>query len=157
MNRKAFVAVIAASVLASTAALAEESTPMPSDEARYSFHKVADGFLRLNRETGEVALCSRQPVGWACLVAPEDRAVLESEIARLRRENAALKDDLLSHGLSLPPDATKEPPEPGGGESVTLRLPDSADFDRVMHLVSQLWHHLVEVIANAQNQVLHRS
>jgi hypothetical protein len=150
------VLVSACSVLTASA-LAEETTPTPSDQARYSFHKIADGFLRLDRETGEVALCGRQPVGWACLVAPEDRAVLEGEIARLHRENAALKDDLLSHGLSLPPGTMKEQPEAGDGRSVTLRLPDSADFDRVMHLVGQLWHHLVEVIANAQSQVLHRS
>jgi hypothetical protein len=33
---------------------------------------------------------------------PEDRAVLENEIARLRSENAALKKDILSRGLPLP-------------------------------------------------------
>ena len=31
-----------------------------NDEGRYTFSKVADGFLRLDTQTGEVSLCSRQ-------------------------------------------------------------------------------------------------
>ena len=156
MIRKAFAAVVAALVLTASA-LAEDSTTPPTDEARYSFHKVADGFLRLDKQTGEVALCGRQAVGWACLAAPEDRAVLENEIARLRKDNAALKEELLAHGLALPSGTTAEPPAAGGGPRVTIRLPNSADFDRVMVYVGRLWHRLVAAIANAQNQVLHRS
>lgn len=169
MVRKAFAAVIATSVLAAfvlaasvlaPSAVADESTT-PNDEARFSFYKVTDGFLRLDRETGEVALCSQQATGWECQAAAEDRAALESEIARLRRDNAALKADLLARGLSLPPGTTEEPPPAGGGKSnghsVTIRLPDSSDFDRVMLLFGRLWHRFVEVIASAQNKVLHRS
>src|SRR5271165_2880193 len=51
---------------------------------RYSFSKEADGYVRLDMKTGEVALCSRKSVGMACEAAPEDRALLENEIARLR-------------------------------------------------------------------------
>lgn len=164
MIRKASAAIIAALVLFASAlvftasAVAEESAAPPSDdEARYVFHKVDDGFLRLDKQTGEVALCSKQAVGWACLAAAEDRAALDSEIARLRKDNAALKEDLLAHGLSLPPGAVGEPPAAGGGGGVTIRLPTSGDFDRALVYVGQLWHRLVAAIANAQNQVLHRS
>lgn len=156
MISKAFAVVIATLVLTGSAVAEEAATP-PAAEARYSFHKVADGFLRLDKQTGEVALCSQQAVGWACLTAPEDRAVLENEIARLRKENAALKEDLLSHGLPLPPGTATEPPASGGGRNLTFRLPGSADLNRVMVLVGQVWRRLVEAIASAQNQVLHRS
>lgn len=156
MIRKAFAAVFAG-LIVTASALAEESATPPNDQARYSFHKVTDGFLRLDKETGEVALCSQQAVGWACVAAPEDRAILEDEIERLRKDNAALKEELLAHGLSLPPGTMQEPPAAGGGKSVTLRLPDSADLDRVMVYVGQLWHRLVDAVANAQNQLLHRS
>lgn len=155
MLSKAFAAAIAASVLTASA-LAEDTAP-PAGEARYSFHKVTDGFLRLDRQTGEVALCSRQAVGWACLTAPEDRIVLENEIARLRKENAALKEDLLSRGLPLPPGTTVEPPADHSERNLTLRLPDSSDLDRVMVFVGRIWRRLVETIADAQNQILHRS
>jgi hypothetical protein len=159
MMSKALAPVIAALVLAASA-FAEEATKAEAPEigeARYSFHKVDDGFLRLDTQTGEVALCSRQAVGWACLAAPEDRAVLENEIARLRKDNAALKQDLLSRGLPLPPGTLPEPLPSGSGKQLTFRLPDHADFERVVALVGRVWRRLVQVIANAQNQVLHRS
>ena len=66
--------------------------------------------MRLDTQTGEVSLCSQRTVGWACQAMPEDRAVLESEIARLRRENAALKKDILARGLPLPAGTLPEPP-----------------------------------------------
>jgi hypothetical protein len=147
-------AVIAVLVLTAPAAVGE--TP-PLGEARYSFHKVADGFVRLDRETGEVALCGSQPVGWACVTAPEDRAVLENEIARLRRDNAALKQELLAHGLTLPPGTAPEPAASDGGPQVTLRLPDSADIDRLVTFAGRLWRQFLDAIADAQNQMQHKS
>ena len=85
------------------------------------------------RKTGEVALCSQRTVGWACQAAPEDRAALENEIARLRSENAALKQAILSRGLPLPAGTTPEPPGAQNGD-ITFRLPGNADIDRAVAL-----------------------
>src|ERR1700685_1998942 len=90
-------------------ALAEGVTP-DNEGGRYAFSKQADGVLRLDKQTGDVSLCTQRTVGWACQAAPDDRAVLEDEIARLRRENAALKKDILARGLPLPAGAMAEPP-----------------------------------------------
>jgi len=154
MIGKIFAALIAGSVVAASA-LADNAPP-PLGAPRYSFHEVPDGFLRLDTETGEVALCGMQPVGWACLAAPEDRAVLENEIARLHRENAALKQELLSRGLPLPPGTTAEPPPHRNGNYVTLRLPDSADLDRMVALAGDVWHRLIRAITDVSNQVMHK-
>jgi hypothetical protein len=87
--------------------------PEPGDP-RFAFHRVDDGFVRLDVRTGAVAACSRQASGWACIAAAEERSALESEIARLQRDNAALKNAMLQHGLPLPkgmgPDAPSAPP-----------------------------------------------
>jgi hypothetical protein len=159
MVPKCIAVVIAAWCLIAPAA-ADDAAP-DSEGGRYMFNKVADGFVRLDTRSGEVALCSQRTVGWACEVAPEDRTVLENEIARLRSENAALKKDILSRGLPLPPGAMPEPPvaqngAPQNGES-GLRLPSDADVDRVMALVGRAWHRLVEALERAQKQVLNRS
>lgn len=136
--------------------LADETSP-DTGGGRYAFNKVADGFLRLDTQTGELSLCSQRPVGWACQVVPEDRAVLEDQIARLRRENGALKQELLSHGLSLPAGAAVPEPPVAHSSGRQPRLADRADFDRMMTFVGQVWHRLVEVIAQAQKQVLNKS
>jgi len=158
MIRKAFaIGIVVAAVAAPACADTTGDTPAP----RYSFNKVTDGFLRLDTQTGEVALCRARSVGWACLAAPEDRAVLESEIGRLRRENGALKNELVSRGLPLPPGITPEPSDDGGRDltwkNLTWPLPNDADVERVVTFVGRMWHRLVEAIAHAQDQVLHRS
>jgi len=142
--------------------LAEQETP-DSEHGRYAFSKVAEGFLRLDTQTGQVSVCSQRAVGFACQAAPDDRTVLENEIARLRAENAALKKEMLAHGLALP--GTSAPESSGAHDSgtqnsgthdndVTIRLPDNADIDRMVAYAGQLWHRFVEAIARAQKQVL---
>jgi len=156
MVRNTSAAAFTVLVLTAYAALGE-STPPPLGEARYSFHKVADGFVRLDTQTGEVALCGSRTVGWACMAAPEDRTVLENEIARLRRDNAALKRELLAHGLALPPGTVPEPPPSNGEPQVVIRLPDSADVDRMVAMAGKLWRQFLDAIVDAQNQMMHKS
>jgi hypothetical protein len=134
-------------------ALAEGEMP-DSEHGRYTLNKVAEGFLRLDTQTGQVSVCSQRTVGFACQAVPDDRAVLENEIARLRTENAALKKEMLAHGLALP--GTGATPESTGSHDndITIRLPDNSEIDRMVAYAGQLWHRFVEAIARAQKQVL---
>lgn len=136
-------------------ALADDATP-DNEGGRYSFSKQADGVLRLDMQTGDVSLCSQRTVGWACQAVPDDRAVLEDEIARLRRENAVLKKDILARGLSLPAGATSEPP----AISEDQRLPglnENADVDRVVAFARRAWQRFIDIIARAQKQIMDKS
>ena len=146
----AFAAVLVAAPIA-----ADDATP-DTTGGRYVFSKQADGFLRLDTQSGAVALCSQRSVGWACEAAPEDRTVLENEIARLQSENAALKQELLSRGLALPPGMTPQPPAALNGGS-TVRLPSDADVDRVIAFFSRVWQRFVEAISRAQREVFNKS
>ena len=80
----------------------KQNMPGESDDARYSFNRVDEGYLRLDGRTGQVSLCTRRPAGWACQTVADDRAALEAEIARLQGENAALKKEMLARKLPLP-------------------------------------------------------
>jgi hypothetical protein len=149
------VALAVVAVCLSNPVFADDATP-DTNGGRFTLSKVTDGFVRLDTQTGEVALCSQRTVGWACQAAPEDRAAFESEIARLHSENAALKQILLSHGLSLPSGAT---PEPSGSHDndITMRLPDNADIDRAVAYVGRLWNRFVDAVNRAQKQMLNKS
>lgn len=126
---------------------------------RYMFEKQAGtagpGYIRLDTQTGEVALCTQRTIGWACETAPDDRAVFENEIARLRAENGALKKELLSRGLPLP--AGANPEQPAQGNQIVVPLPSNADIDRVVAMVGQAWHRFVEAVQQAQKQVFNKS
>ena len=154
MFSKAFALAIAA-VCLSTPVLADDATP-DTNGGRYTLNKVTDGFVRLDTQTGQVALCNQRAVGWACLAAPEDRAAFENEIARLRGENAALKQALLSHGLPLPSGAMAEP-SGSHDNDITIRLPDNADIDRAATYIGRLWNRFVDAVNRAQKQMLNKS
>jgi hypothetical protein len=145
-------AVLVAVLCAIVPAVANQETP-DNDHGRYSFSKVAEGVLRLDMQTGEVSVCSQRAVGWACQAAPDDRGVLENEIARLRSENAALKKAILDHGLQLPGGAVAEPPAAGNGDRAP-QVGDNSDLDQMVALAGRLWHRFVDAIARAQKQVL---
>ena len=134
-------------------ASAEELAP-DSQGGRYVFSKQASGFVRLDTQSGAVALCSEQPVGWACQMAPEDRTVLENEIARVQSENAALKKVLLAHGLSLP--AGVAPDAPSAQNDSTLHLPSDAEIDRALAFVGHVWQRFIDALARAQKQVFNK-
>lgn len=140
-----------------------DTTAPDSAGARYLFEKQSDstggGYLRLDTQTGEVALCSQRNVGWACQAAPEDRAVLENEIARLRAENGTLKKEILAHGLPLLAGANPETEATPStvGNSVTLQLPSDADINRMVAYAGQLWHRLIDAVQRAQKQILNKS
>jgi hypothetical protein len=75
-----------------------QSAPVESDDSRYTFNQVDEGYLRLDGRTGQVSICTRRTVGWACQAVADERTALEAEIARLQAENVVLKKELLTEG-----------------------------------------------------------
>jgi len=155
VTNNSFALIVAVSTLLLAPASADDATPN-NEHGRYTFTKVTDGLLRLDGQTGQVSLCAQRTVGWTCQAVPEDRAVLENEIARLRNENVALKKELLAHNLPLPDTAVPESPE-GHGNDVTIHLPSNAEIDRAIAYVGQLWQRFVDAMARAQKQMLNKS
>jgi len=63
-----------------------QGAPAEGDDSRYIFNRADEGYLRLDGRTGQVSICTRRPVGWACQAVADERTALESEIARLRQK-----------------------------------------------------------------------
>jgi hypothetical protein len=154
---------------------AQEPSPDLAD-ARFTYHRIDDGYLRLDLRNGQVATCRQREVGWTCTMVPEERTALENEIARLQRDNALLKSALLERGLPLPTpveppasvppvasapsgppaaDAPKRPPAPIPAEP-DQRSRDNAEVDRVMDVMERLWRRLVELMNNIQRDFQRR-
>jgi hypothetical protein len=73
-------------------AFAETPPPIVAPEGeRFTLTPAEGGYVRLNKETGAVSYCSVKDGVAACRLGAEERAGLEAEIDRLRKENAALK------------------------------------------------------------------
>ena len=129
--------------------------PAESDDSRYTFNRADDGYLRLDGRTGQVSICTRRPVGWACQAAPDERTALEAEIARLQGENVALKKELIARNLPLPGTVKPEPPA-AKTEEPRLQLPSDAELNKMMTFVEKVWRRLVEMILTMQRDMLNK-
>lgn len=152
MIRMAFVLLVAGFALATPSFAQDTSTP-GADDGRFSFHRVQDGFLRLDNRTGQVSMCTRQSAGWACRAVADERVVLESEIARLQADNAALKKEMLAKGLPLPNGMKADPPSAARGGDQDLKLPSNAELDRMMVFMEKVWRRLVEMMVSIQRDM----
>ena len=124
-----------------------------SDDKRYTFNRVDEGYLRLDGRTGQVSICAQRPAGWACQAVPDERAALEAEIARLQAENAAVKKELIARNLPLP--GTVKPDAPAANpDEPRLQLPSDADLNKVMNFVEKVWRRLLDMIATVHKDVL---
>ena len=147
-------------------------TPGGDAAARYSFFKIQGTFVRLDSQTGQVAQCGHGGSGWSCKLAPDERAALESEIARIQGENAALKRELLARGIELPGNMKAEPvpgpmakapesnaePRPVPPRDVpqtepSVKLPSDAELDKVMGFMEKVWSRLVDMMAKLQRDI----
>jgi hypothetical protein len=144
-------AATAAALLAAAALPAyPQAVDLDTEKGRFTFHQVDDGMLRLDTRTGHVSLCARRELGWACQAVPDDRTVLEAEIARLQRENATLKQEMIARGVPLPGGVRPDAPQP---PQVELKLPSDADLDRVMAFFEKIWRRLIEIVRNIQRDM----
>ena len=121
-------------------------TAPDSENGRYNFSAVPDGALRLDTRTGAVSLCAKKDAGWACNTVPDERQALENEIARLQRENGALKKDMLARGLPLPGGVASAPSASQRELNLKVPLPSDAEIDRVMSAFEKMWRRLVDMV-----------
>jgi len=161
----------------------EGAQPPDVGNPRFVFHRTDGGFLRLDLFTGAVASCSQNAADWACVPGRDERAALDREIARLQRDNAALKNALLEHGVPLPDASTSS--LAGGGGSGGVPVPaetvprppqtvppaasppppsaksgepdrasrDDAEVERIMTMMEKVWRRLVEMMMNLQRDL----
>jgi hypothetical protein len=149
-----FAIVVVAALLFAPAALAQNAPE--GEDGRYTFTRVGENYFRLDTRTGHVSACSRRAVGWACVAVPDERAVLEAEIARIQTENGALKRQLLVNNIALPDGVRGEPVQPKADEP-RLRLPNDQDINTVMSFIGRMWRRLVDAMAGLQNDVMRKS
>jgi hypothetical protein len=150
------------------AGMPKETEPPPApDDGRYTFHRQGDGFVRLDSRTGQVSQCGWSANIWSCKLLPDERAALESEIARLQRDNAVLKNALLAGGLQLPggvaAEASPAPPiPPNAVPDASPKEPKSpppveAELDRALSFMKTIWRRLIDMMVDLQRDMQRKS
>jgi len=129
--------------------------------------------------TGEVASCTPNGSDLACVPGRDERSTLDAEIARLRRDNAVLKNALLEHGVPLPEGATSgsttgnwwrgddtiprppqtvpptpmKPTEAPAGAPPPQGAPPEGALDRFIDSVERGWRRLVDAMVSFRREL----
>lgn len=61
---------------------------------RYTLEKAEGGFVRLDRQTGAIALCKEADGSLTCRMAADERAAYDADLARLEKRVEALEAKL---------------------------------------------------------------
>ncbi len=129
--------LLAAVLLATSQAMAAGSGP------RYELRETGSNeFIRLDTETGNVSVCSRDSGNWVCKSAADDRKAYQDEIARLENRNRQLE---LKVG-------TLEKKLQGKTATPELQLPDEATIDKMMSFLRSIMEKFMDMARDLENR-----
>lgn len=119
--------------LATPAAVAQEA-----NAERYTLEKSDSGFVRLDRQTGAVTLCTEDQGTLTCRMAADERAAYDEDLARLEKRVEALERQLAD-----------------GTAARSGELPSDAEIDRsigIMERFMRAFFNLVQEFQGAEEQ-----
>ncbi len=87
---------------------AQETTPLTQAGPRYEIKEQGDGFVRLDKQTGEMSICSVSGKNLSCRVGAEEREAYENELSLLRERIEAVEKQMMAFSNDAPAGAKKQ-------------------------------------------------
>lgn len=119
---------------------------------RYTMTPVDGGFIRLDTQTGGVALCTGKDQTWSCEPLPDrSSARTGNEASRLETENRELRDRVqaLEDRLKGAPSPTEVPPvEAPNGKT---QMPSEQEIDQALDYVERVFKKLRDRVQKYQS------
>jgi hypothetical protein len=101
------------------------------DMVRYSLEKTADGYVRMDKQTGEMSICKEADGQLACRLAADERGPSESAAALAKRVEALeQKVAALEGNPSKPQNA----------------LPSDEEFDKTLSMMERFMRRFMGVV-----------
>ncbi len=108
---------------------------------RFTMTPADGGFLRMDTETGALALCAKKGDQWACDPMPDTQQSQSRELERLQAENKALKEEIrrMEDVMGLGDPKPGQPPIAGGERPKGgIELPSEKDVDKAFDYVQRM-------------------
>jgi len=130
--RKIKTTALAVAVLSLGNPAAEAQQPS-SD--RYSLERSESGFVRLDRQTGAVTLCTEAEGTLTCRMAADERAAYDDDLARLEKRMEALEKQIA-----------------GGTAAKSGDLPSDAEIDRSIGIMERFMRAFFSLVQEFQGE-----
>ncbi len=111
-----------------TVMLSGSTAPAAETTGRYVLQNVEQGFLRLDSETGAMALCSAKAGVWECAAVKDQGLDLTAEVDRLKAENGKLKARVAELDKA----------------GASTKLPSDQEVDRVMDIFGKMFERFLD-------------
>lgn len=130
-----FSAIIAPAFLLTMAA----SMAQAQDAERYTLEKSGQGFVRMDRTTGEMSICGERSGQLVCKLAADERSAFQDEIDRLEGNVKALDERVakLESGLSAKLDQA---------------LPTDEQIDRTVDTMQRFLRGFMGIVKELENE-----
>lgn len=109
------------------------SSASAQDGGRYTLQKSPNGYVRLDRQTGEITICQENGGELACRAAMDEKKAMQDEIDRLDG-----RIDRLERRVSAL--------EKAGSTASTSTLPSDADLDRTMNFMERFFRRFMGIV-----------
>jgi len=116
-------------VVPATLALAPAAAIAQENNARFALEKSADGFVRMDRVTGEMSICQETGGQLVCKMAADDRTAFENELDRMQ-ENI----DALSKRVAILESAPRS------------LMPTDEEFDQTMTYMQRFFRGFMDIV-----------
>lgn len=169
-------ACLVALLAVSTASMAQDyapgaapgTVPEAAPTQRYELKAQGEGFVRLDRQTGEMSFCTTAEKTLACRVGGDEREAYENELSALRLRVDALEEkiagsappannsDATTSGkrqdrVGILPEGQNPQATPKSGESELSRTQE--EFDRAMDMATKAMRRFFDVIKDLRNDL----
>lgn len=101
---------------------------------RYQLEKTEKGYVRLDTQTGEMALCVEKDGKLSCRVADDERAALGDRIDALEKRVTALEQNGSGH------------------REETTRLPDDAEIEKTLGIMEKFMRGFFDIAKELRDE-----
>jgi hypothetical protein len=109
------------------------------DAGRYRLEKSANGFVRMDTQTGAISTCEDQAGQLVCRLAADERAAVQDEIDRLHKEVTTLDErvDRLENSLAA---------------RLESKLPTEEEFDKTMSYMERFLRGFFGIVKDMEKE-----
>lgn len=119
-------------LMASLALGAALGAPAIAQQDRYALEKSGDGYVRMDKRTGEMSICKESGGQLVCRMAADDRRAFEDEVDLLRGRVERLEERLTA--------LEKAPAVPDAA------LPSESEFERTLGYMERFFRRFMDIV-----------